>query len=127
MSDQNQGLAKAAPSPTQEAIPTQTGPIEQAFMEPLWAGVPMSVLRHFGLDLKADESTLSQVREVYRMVDVEDKTPGKVLQKLSDLEVQMGVPRIGETRYGRLYNYLRMGSAIKDMQRQQGALINGTR
>lgn len=90
-----------------------------------WAGVPLQVYRFFGVDFaRADKSAINQVSDVYKIIlqDLPEPTPGRILEKLSNLEVKLGSPKIGQTRHGKLWEWLKMDESIKDARRAQKAL-----
>lgn len=119
-----EGLAKTAEPQVTNHSPNSDPNEHLSKDAAAWAGVPMQVYRFFGVDFaKADPKTLTQLAEVYKYIDrgLDKRTPGRVLEKLSNLEVRLGAPKLGQTRHGRIWDWLKMGEVIKDVRRAQKA------
>lgn len=125
-----EGLAKSVEvsssisNPSAPNISTGQAPVEA------WAGVPLQVYRFLGIDFaQADPKTMEEVATVFKYIDqdLDKRTTGRVLEKLSEIELRLGAPKLGETRHGRICDYLRMNEVIKDVRRQQRAIVNAAR
>lgn len=86
-------------------------------------GIPIDVYRFFGEKLGELGS-----REKDKLVAVsswafkDSETVGDGLLKLRNLEMKLGSPSVGEKRYDRLFNWVKMQRNIEDMQKRQEAL-----
>jgi hypothetical protein len=72
-----------------------------------------------GLD-DAKPQERQQVKEVWDHFK-SDTTADKLYQ-IRSLENKLGVPRLGESRLGKIYNYVKMTQQIKELEDQRNAL-----
>lgn len=125
-SQANIGLARSAPSqPVEPQIATNTPP--QASPSVVWDGVPLDIYAYFHCDWHdASDKHKSEMKEIYDYaVKKSNGKPGDVIQKIEELQVRLGEPRIGETRISQLYNWVRIRNLMADAHKQMSALERG--
>jgi hypothetical protein len=85
--------------------------------------IPVDVYRFFGTQLgevsDKDMDKLSLISD-YAFREVE--TVGDGLLKLRNLEMKLGSPSLGEKRYDRIFNWVKLQKNIDDMRKRQEAL-----
>lgn len=115
------GLAKSAPSEVaQEPIVSQsTAPAVQTQM--IWEGVPVEVYRYFGVDVgRAEKRDIDQLKDIYEIAkDGSEGDINRVLDKINGWERKVGAPRITETVYSKIWNYVKLQNHINRLLKQQ--------
>jgi len=117
-------LAKSAePSP----IPEVTQPVKSSTPQPgnLEMGtVPFETYRFFGISPgNIPDKDLNQIKDVYDWAKQDSKDLGESLYKIRQLEIKMGQPALGESRYSRMWNYVRMSKAFNTIKANREAEI----
>lgn len=86
-------------------------------------GIPIDILRFFNIDLGNIENKVKdQLVAVSKWAFNGVESLGDGMKKLRDLEIKLGSPRMDETRYGRLFNWVRFESQIQDLKKRQEAV-----
>ncbi len=113
-------LAKSAQEQHLEPKPQQLSKSE-GIME--YNGVPVDVLRFFNTDFNLPNKDMDKLVDIYSWAKngLEELTMGNVLQKISSLEVRLGAPHLNESRYDKLWNWVKLESQINDLRKQQEA------
>lgn len=87
-------------------------------------GVPLDIIRFFDIDTRTmDNKTKEKLNDIYKFSNSEGKPMGDILQGLKMIEYQMGQSVVGESRYGRIWNYLRVQNTINDLVKQRDSLL----
>lgn len=124
-----EGLAKSAELPKQADKKDNVGKSDAdsfAIKYP-WSDIPYEVFNHFDIDMfKADDKTINEIRDIYRYIQNElpkdNQSIGDVLIRLSEMRRSLGIPRFHEKAWNKLYNYVRISSNIKELEKQREAL-----
>ena len=124
-----EGLAKTAESvdPIAPQIGTNLPP--QTSNHFLWEGVPLDVFHFFNVEISnSNDKTNSEMKDIYKWAsqDANGKM-GDVMEKLRSLETRLGVPRLGETRIGKMSNWIRLSTKIDDIRKHMRAYEHGDR
>lgn len=86
--------------------------------------IHFDVLRFFGVNF--DEinqgDTLEQLKSIEQWAFKDKSTLGDALGKMRDLEIQLGTPHNNETKYNRMYNWIKMEEHINDIRGRQKSL-----
>lgn len=90
-----------------------------------WDGVPVDVFRMFSAEI----GTLP-TKEIGKLKDIcdwagskcEEVTIGNIMQKISSLESQLGSPAIGEKRWDKMWNWVKINKQIDDLKKRQESL-----
>lgn len=121
-----EGMAKSSgpntPISSVEPATVTANPLSKAHY---WAGVPLDVYNYFTLNMKdMHDVDLEQLQYVFDTVQkkTEDPTMGNVLLALKSIEQMLGVPQLGEARYKRVYNYVKLLSTIEDLNKKRQAM-----
>lgn len=105
--------SEATPAPISIEITPSNNVITQE-------GVPISVIRYFGIDTrKIDNKDKEQLKEIY--IFIKDN-PNGLYTILSNIERKLGAPSLGETRFGRIWNYLKLTNQIDNLEKDRKAL-----
>jgi len=91
----------------------------------MWEDVPVDIYRHFGVELgTTSQKELLKLRDIYKWIEArtEEKTIGNVLTKISVLENELGVPHIGERRYDKIWQWLKLQNHVDELTKRQKAL-----
>jgi len=125
-----QGLAKEIPQVTQSS-PEQSQAQLSGLPSPSqsWDGIAMDVYKYFNCDFfDASDKHKSEMRDIYEYAKGRSNgMTGDIIQKIEELEHRLGTPQIGETRLGKMSNYIRVLRNISDMNKQRRALERGYR
>lgn len=98
-------------------------PVSTQSITPSINGVPISLIDYFNIDIRTLESRdNNQLSEVYKLLKNDSETDGDVLLKIGEIERKLGSPTYNETRYGRIWSYLRINSRINEMEKQKKAM-----
>lgn len=98
-------------------------PVSTQSITPSINGVPISLIDYFNIDIRNIESRdNNQLAEVYKLLKSDSETDGDVLLKIGEIERKLGSPAYNETRYGRIWSYLRINSRINEMEKQKKAM-----
>ena len=109
------GLAKSAPTSTSTIPVTQAPP---AALPVFVDGLPLDVLRHFNIDTNTlDTFGRKQLTDIYDLLKGDN-----VLSNICDIELKLGVPKNGETRYSRVWNWLKIHQQIENLEKQREVL-----
>jgi hypothetical protein len=85
-------------------------------------GVPLEIINHFDVDVRAmDNRTQGRLQDIVKFLPGEKL--GDKLISLRDVERKLGAPAHGETRYGRVWNWLKVTSRIDDLVKQREAIV----
>lgn len=103
-------------------------PVATQSIVPMVNGVPIDLIDYFNIDIRnLDSRDSNQLSEVYKLLKSDSETEGDVLLKIGEIERKLGSPTYNETRYGRIWSYLRINSRINEMEKQKKAMeIAGT-
>lgn len=116
-----EGLAKAAPSlnPAPIAQPKAT----QSIAPFMFNGIPFEFINHFNVDIKNMEPRdRDQLIDIYKILGKETPEIGDVMMRMSEVERKLGSPSFNETRYGKIWSYLKVSERVSDLQKQQKAM-----
>ena len=122
-----EGLAKSASQPV-EVAPKEVVHSDPVSVntEPSWSGVPMAVYRFFNVDFsKVDGKTVDQLKDIYQYASNEsqDKSIGGILNLIRDLELKLGQPRLTETAYSKIWNYVTINKQIRSLEKEKEAYL----
>jgi hypothetical protein len=119
MSEQSQGLAKS--SETQVIEPPVHKTPDAIHSQMAWEGVPVEVYRYFGVDVgKADGRDIDQLKYIYQLASKDsDGDINKTLHQINQWEIKVGAPRITETVYSKIWNYVKIQDHINRLLKQQ--------
>jgi hypothetical protein len=83
------------------------------------------VYRYFSVDpfRNIDSEVERQIDQISSWAKDGSKDPGETMQKISRLENRLGVPATGETRYAKMYNYLKMANYSLNLEKHKQAQI----
>lgn len=114
------GLAKTAQS---QEIQIPLSIPETANIPVLIDGTPIELMDYFDLDIRdADSRAKGQLRDIYSMTQEGARDIGDILSRMRNIERQLGHPSFGETRYGKIWNWLKISGRINDLMKQQEAM-----
>lgn len=105
---------EATPSFHPDALPITT-----AFVD----GIPLDVFKYFDLDVRGmsmDEKT--DIKDISSWALRQGRTLGDSLQQLRLLENRLGSPALGERRYSKMLNWIRINNNIDELRKRQEAL-----
>lgn len=79
--------------------------------------VPFETYRYFGVNPgTVDKDDLKQIKDVYDWANKDSNGMGDSIYKLRQLETKLGQPPIGETRYSKMWNYVRMSKMVSTLE-----------
>lgn len=110
-------LANIATGQPNVSSPSIDGQAITSFVD----GAPLDMFYYFNLDTKqASPEVKKQLADIYR--NVNPASVDELLPKIRVIENKLGVPTNGETRYSKVWNYLRIQSHINKLLVQQNSL-----
>lgn len=115
------GIAKSAEQtkPTPAPVITNSTQLNTTTYD----NIPVDVYRFFGENIGSLEGReKDKLTAISEWAFRDSETVGDGLIKLRNLEMKLGSPSIGEKRYDRLFNWVKMQKQIEDMQKRQEAL-----
>ena len=120
----SEGMLKAAPAvDAQPTVVEHSEPIQRAL---LFEGVPLDMMHHFNVTMRGMSSEAQkQMTEIYELMDGKGKQMGDLITEIRKVENKLGQPSGTETRYGRVWHYLKLSNRINDLEKQRGAFKNG--
>lgn len=87
-------------------------------------GLPVDLINYFGVEMGTiTQSTRKHLSEIYAICCTESPRMGDILQKIRSLDNRMGEPSLGQTRTGRIWQYLKMHEKVVDMQKNRDAML----
>jgi hypothetical protein len=101
-----EGMLKTAPQPedTQE-VPKQKEMRDRVLLN----GIPIDMMDYFNVHItEMTHLNRRQMQEIYQILGGEEKPFVEIYPELSRLERKVGQPSGGETRYGKIWHYLKM-------------------
>lgn len=119
--EQHIGISKAAPvldspQPMHEHVPMAQPPI-------VFEGMPLEMIRYFDIDVRQiDNRIRKQIMDIYTFSCQEGDSIGDILLKVRAVEKRLGVSSLNETRYGRIWNWLKINRNIEELHKQRSAL-----
>lgn len=114
------GIAKSASSDSPTSPPSHP----DASTPMMLSGVPLDLVRYFSVDISTlTNQTTKQLNDIYSMLSGNGEKMGDILQKIRDIDNRMGQPSFGETRPGRIWNYLRIHNQVVDLQKRRDAML----
>lgn len=121
----SEGMAKSAPAPVGSA-PT-ISPRNPTLNIPIsYEGIPVDLMNYFdqGFDNMTQRST-KQLGEIYVLLKDDFNNMGDLLYEVKQIERRLGPAPLSETRYGRVWNWLKVSNRIKKLEKERQAFVNG--
>ena len=117
-------LAKTS-EPTIESIPTPSRMTDNPSTGNLDMGqVPFETYRYFGVEpSKADRTDLKQIKDVYDWANNGSAHMGESMYKLRQLENKLGQPPLGETRFSKMWNWVRVSKMVSTLEQDRETQI----
>jgi hypothetical protein len=111
-------LAKSAPSNEPISLETPSRVTDTPSTGNLGMGqVPFETYRFFGVNPGTiGETDIKQIKDVYDWANKDSKDMGETFLKIRQLENKMGQPSIGETRYSKMWNYVRVSKVYSGIK-----------
>jgi len=119
-----EGMMKSAPSGVAAA------PVVTKDTQPLMSmdGVPYGMMEYFGTNaFDMNERERRQMVEIYNMFSERGMDMGDMWLELRGIEQKLGAPAHNETRYSKVYNYMKVSRSIDILKKQRESLENGKR
>lgn len=120
------GIAKSAPVKEVATEPIKVSSEEAPLSSTvLWEGVPIEVFRYFNQDLGSlDKNVLSKLKYIHEFSkeSSSDKSLIGVLKSIKDVESKLGAPSFGETRFDRIFNWMKISKSIRHLEEQRNIL-----
>lgn len=112
-------VVRPARPPSNIAAP----PVQTQSITPMVNGVPIDLIEYFNIDIRNIENRDNeQLSEIYRLLKSDSETDADMLLKIGEIEQKIGMPAFNETRYGRIWSYLKINSRINEMEKQKKAM-----
>lgn len=74
------------------------------------------IYKFFNLDPLSPQKDLAQLRYINDHTSSRSQNISDALKQIKRLEIKLGVPKVGETRISKLYNYLRLTDDIASLE-----------
>jgi hypothetical protein len=82
--------------------------------------VPYETFRYFGVNPgTVDKGDLKQIKDVFDWANKDSHGLGDSLYKIRQLETKLGQPPLGETRYSKMWNYVRMSQMVSHFETER--------
>lgn len=110
-------LAKSAEQVKNVMFPSQSSPSPQISVAAI-DGVPLEMYRFFNINpAENNRDNVKYLKEIHSWAAKDtDNRVGDTFAKIRILENKLGVPRIGETRQTKMYNWIRVSNIINDLR-----------
>lgn len=115
--------ARIAPS---NVVPVNTsiGKESPAISSFMFNGAPIEIYDYFDVNYtKADDTTKKQLRDIFDSLKSESGDMAGVFKRLTDVSIKLGSPNFNETRYSKVWSYLKISNQINELQDRQKLLI----
>jgi hypothetical protein len=119
-----EGMAKGAPAPANQepvVIESPEPGIGQSYHH---MGVPVDFYRFFDVAMeKVDEDGVNKLKDIYEWAGnkVEEKTMGNIMDKIGEVSRKLGSPHIGERRYEKVWEWIKISKNIEDLEKRREA------
>lgn len=111
------------PAMVRPASNMAAAPVATQSLTPMVNGVPVDIINYFNIDIRnVDNRENSQLSEIYKLLKNDSKTDSDVILEISTIERKLGSPAYNESRYGKIWSYLKINSRIEDMEKQKRAM-----
>ena len=90
-----------------------------------FAGIPVDIYRHFGVEIgHVEDKDVGKLKDIlaWAKAKCEEPTMGNVLSRISSLENQLGQPELGQRRYDKMWNWVRLSRSIDDLDKKRESL-----
>lgn len=113
--------------PSAQSVPLQpvnvTGPDERPFM---MDGFPTEFIAYFNVSPNnLTDVSKRQLTEIYEFIKSDEKSMGDILKELRATESKFGSTTYEETRFSRLWHYMKLTRQIIDLEKQKEAMHDG--
>ena len=81
--------------------------------------VPVQLQSFFYIDNPSSED-MDKLQKIWDFFDGKDEV--EKLYQVKQLENRLGTPNIGETRFSKIYEYVKLTNQIKDMEKLRDAI-----
>jgi len=89
----------------------------------LYKEVPIDVFRAFEMEMsKVNDREIDRLKDIFSWAKKDSETLGDAMQKISRLEHQLGSPAIGETRYNKIWLWVKLQNQKDDLDKRQDTL-----
>lgn len=124
-----EGIAKTATQvkPTEPIVHTHT---TEGVTTHTFDDIPIDIYRYFNQDLSGvEDRTKDKFKDIYdwAKTKVEELTIGNILQVISNLEMKLGQPGYSETRYDKIWNWVKISKNIDNLLQKRQTLERGIR
>ena len=122
-----ESMLKAVPTVSTEPVDSKpVGTSEPISRTLVYEGVPLELMHYFNVEMRnISEGALKHLGEIYNLMDGKNKQMGDLITEIRKVENKLGQPSNTETRYGRVWHYLKLTNRINDLEKQRGAFANG--
>lgn len=117
-------LARTAEQTTPTPAPQHSAPPSGSVVSG-FESVPFEVYRFFNANpsqIQTDD--IKQIKTVYKWSLEGSNGLGDAVNKIRNLEVKLGQPAVGESRYTKLYNYIRVSDLVRDLENERDRQVN---
>lgn len=88
-----------------------------------YEGIPIDVYRYFDTPMETVVGKdADKLREVAKWAFEDSETVGDALQRIRSLEMRLGTPDNGNSRFDKIYTWVRMQRNIEDLRKRQNSL-----
>lgn len=118
-----EGIVKSVQQITQE--PTKISQSTE-HMPLSYDGVPIDFLNHFDVGFsELTVKTKKQLTEIYEILKPKHQSMGDLLWEIKDIERKLGPTQGQETRYGRIWNWVKISRRIGELEKERQSLGYG--
>lgn len=122
-------LAKSSPVdlPIQDTSAVKIAPPEaQGLANYEWSGIPIDLIRHFGVELGAiPTKDLEQLKDISSWAKSKvgnEGSIGDMLQEISKIQRELGAPTGREKAYDKTWRFIKAQKVIDEMHKRQDSL-----
>ena len=119
-----EGIAKFSPQEI-PVLAQVTVPLPNTYSGVTWAGVPMSIYKHFGLTVGAlNSDQINRVQDIYLMSKSKFDKPseGDILLDIKNTGDRLSMPPANVSKYEQTYQWYKLTTQIQDLEKQRKAL-----
>jgi len=87
------------------------------------------VFRFFSVDpfQNKDPYVAKQINEIGKWAKEGSRDAGESLWKIKKMETKLGIPTTGETRYNKMYNYIKMARITEGLEKERNMQLERTK
>lgn len=111
------------PRPSRPPSNIAAAPVATQSITPMVDGIPIDIIDYFNIDtMSINTRENNQLIDIYKLLKNDGDSDSDVILKIGEIERKLGYPAHNETRYGKVWSYVKINSRIIEMEKQKKAM-----